>query len=124
MTIDSNKKRHVVSYEKMSDELAAAFEEKYPRGMADLEDDLVKYPKPDGTCFYAVTIETADSINLVKIPVEVDDKEEVEKWLEVEETAEENQVAGSVPVSDDQDGTLPDDNISQYGGSDDDSQDS
>lgn len=122
MTIDSNKKRHVVSYEKMSDELAAAFEEKYPRGMADLEDDLVKYPKPDGTCFYAVTIETADSINLVKIPVEVDDKEEVEKWLEVEETAEENQVAGASPVSDDQDGTLPDDNISQYGG-DDDSQD-
>ena len=58
-----NKKRHVVSYEKMplNPELAAAFAEKYPRGFSDYLTDLVKYPKPDGTSFYAVTVEIPDA---------------------------------------------------------------
>ena len=52
------KKRHVVSYEKMSahPDLAAAFAEKYPKGFSDYLTELVKYPKPDGTFFYAVTV--------------------------------------------------------------------
>lgn len=116
-----NKKRHVVSYEKMNPELIAAFNKKYPGGVNDVFDDLVKYPKPDGTSFYAVTIETEDSINLVKIPVKVDDLEDVEKWLEGEEAAEVEQVAGTSGSPDNTDSTLPDDNISQYGGADDDS---
>ena len=64
-----NKKRHVVSFEKMplNPELAAAFAEKYPRGFSDYLTDLVKYPKPDGTSFYAVTVEIPDAIYLVKI---------------------------------------------------------
>ena len=58
-----NKKRHVVSFEKMplNPELAAAFAEKYPRGFSDYLTDLVKYPKPDGTSFYAVTVGSADA---------------------------------------------------------------
>ena len=60
-----DKKRHVVSYENMSQELLAAFNEKYPRGYQDFFDDLVKYPKPDGTSFYAVTVEIPDAIYLV-----------------------------------------------------------
>ena len=51
------KKRAVVSYENMSEELAAAFAEKYPKGYSDYFQDLVKYDKPDGTNFYAVTVE-------------------------------------------------------------------
>lgn len=113
------KKRHVVSYENMSEALAAAFNEKYPRGFSDYLPDLVKYPKPDGTSFYAVTVETDDSINLVKIKVKTDDAEALERWLEGgEEDAENEDVAGSsadAPA----DTTLPDDNISQYGGDDD-----
>ena len=101
-----NKKRHVVSYEKMplNPELAAAFAEKYPRGFSDYLTDLVKYPKPDGTSFYAVT-----------------DLEDVERWLEGEEDAENEAVAGgSADASDAAGETLPDDNIAQYGsGSDD-----
>ena len=58
------KKRHVVSYENMSPELAAAFAEKYPKGFSDYLADLVKYTKPDGTPFYAVTIEIPDAIYL------------------------------------------------------------
>ena len=46
------KRRAVVSYENMSDEVAAAFAEKYPRGYSDYFPDLMSYPKPDGTSFY------------------------------------------------------------------------
>ena len=45
------KRRAVVSYENMSDEVAAAFAEKYPKGYSDYFPDLVSYPKPDGTSF-------------------------------------------------------------------------
>ena len=89
------KKRHVVSYENMSPELAAAFAEKYPKGFSDYLADLVKYTKPDGTPFYAVTIEIPDAIYLVKI-------------------------TGSAATSGDTGSTLPDDNISQYSTGDDD----
>ena len=114
-----NKKRHVVSYEKMAlnPELAAAFAEKYPRGFSDYLTDLVKYPKPDGTTFYAVTVEIPDAIYLVKINVKTDDLEDVERWLEAENEAV---AGGSADASDAAGETLPDDNIAQYaGGSDD-----
>ena len=111
------KKRHVVSYEKMAahPDLAAAFAEKYPKGFSDYLTDLVKYPKPDGTSFYAVTIEVPDAVYLVKINVKTDDMEDVNRWLEGEEDAENEAVAGgSAEASDASGETLPDDNISQY----------
>ena len=117
------KKRHVVSYENMSEELAAAFAEKYPKGFNDYLPDLVKYPKPDGSFFYAVTVEIPDAIYLVKIKVRTDDAEDIERWLEGEEDAENEQVAGSTADSPVEGETLPDDNIAQYGG-DEDSSDS
>lgn len=117
MALD-NKKRHVVSFENMSAELAAAFNEKYPRGFNDYLDDLVKYPKPDGTSFYAVTMEFPDSIYLVKIKVKIDDLDDIERWLEGEEDAEAEQVTGTSGSADGGDDTLPDDNIAQYGGED------
>ena len=112
-------KRHVVSYEKMSEEVAAAFAEKYPKGFNDYLPDLTKYTKPDGTPFYAVTIETPDSIYLVKIKIKTDDADDIERWLEGEEEAETEQVAGTSAGSGTDGETLPDDNISQYGGDDD-----
>ena len=115
------KKRHVVSYENMSAELAAAFAEKYPKGFSDYLADLVKYTKPDGTPFYAVTIEIPDAIYLVKIKVKTDDIEDLERWLEGEDDADNEDVAGSAAASGDTGVTLPDDNISQYSTGDDDS---
>ena len=106
-----NKRRAVVSYENMSEELAAAFAEKYPKGYNDYFQDLVKYDKPDGTCFYAVTVEIPDAIYLVKIKVKTDDAEDLERWLDGED-------------GDGNDGgSLPDDNISQYSSDDDDNAD-
>ena len=105
-----NKKRHVVSYEKMSPELAAAFAEKYPKGFSDYLPDIVKLPKPDGTSFDAVTIEIPDAVYLVKVQVPTDDIADLARWLEGEEDGDEGTSDGS-----DADGnTLPDDNIAQY----------
>ena len=108
------KRRAVCSYENMSDELAAAFAEKYPKGYSDSFPDLVKYDKPDGTNFYAVTVEIPDAIYLVKIKVKTDDAEDIERWLDGDDGED----------SDGNDGdSLPDDNISQYSNGDDDAAD-
>ncbi len=109
-----NRKRHVVSYENMSREVAEAFAEKYPMGFSDYLPDLVKYPKPDGTYFYAVTIEIPDAIYLVKIKVKTDDADDVERWLDGEDDADNEAAGGERDMSEDGDGALPDDNISQY----------
>ena len=121
---NDNKKRHVVSYEKMSAELSAVFNEKYPNGYSDYLPDLTRYTKPDGTPFYAVTMEVPDAIYLVKIQVATDDLEDVERWLDGEMEAENEQVAGTTADTSSEGETLPDDNISQYSSPDDDQGDS
>ena len=75
------KKRLVVSYANMSPELAVAFKEKYPKGYADYMGDIFKVDKPDGTFFYAISLEIPDAIYLIKIDVKVDDYEEAEKGI-------------------------------------------
>ena len=110
----TQKRRAVISYENMSDELAAAFAEKYPKGYSDYFPDLVKYDKPDGSCFYAVTVEIPDAIYLVKIQVKTDDTEDLERWLAGEDGDDSDNNEGD---------SLPDDNISQYSSGDDDSSD-
>lgn len=116
--MQQTKKRHVVSFERMSPELAEAFAEKYPKGFTSYLPDLEKYTKPDGTPFYAVSIELGEDVYLVKIQVETDDLDDVNKWLDEEEEAEAEEVSGSSPET--TEGTLPDDNISQYGSDGDD----
>jgi hypothetical protein len=110
----TSKRRAVCSYENMSEELAAAFAEKYPKGYNDYFQDLVKYDKPDGTNFYAVTVEIPDAIYLVKIKVKTDDAEDLERWLDGEDGDEADGNEGE---------GLPDDNISQYSSGDDDASD-
>ena len=106
----TTKKRGVVSFENMSEELAAAFAEKYPKGYSDYFPDLVKYDKPDGTSFYAVMLEIPDAIYLVKIKVKTDDAEDIERWLDGEDNDDGDTEEGE---------SLPDDNISQYSTDDD-----
>lgn len=75
------KKRSVISYANMFPELQAAFKTKYPKGYADYMGDIFKVDKPDGTSFYAVSVEIPDAIYLVKIEVKVDDYEDIENGL-------------------------------------------
>jgi hypothetical protein len=110
----TSKRRAVCSFENMSEELAAAFAEKYPKGYSDYFPDLVKYTPPKGEPFYAVTVEIPDAIYLVKIKVKTDDAEDLERWLDGDDGDD----------SDGNDGdSLPDDNISQYSNGDDDAAD-
>lgn len=115
------KRRAVVSFENMSDELAAAFSEKYPRGYADYFQDIQEYPKKDGTKFYAVTMEIPDAIYLVKVKVKTDDAEDIQRWLEGEDENRENEESDT--SSETSSSSLPDSDISQYssaeGGEDD-----
>ena len=103
-------KRAVVSYENMSAELQAAFKEKYPKGYADYMGDIFKVDKPDGSSFYAVSVEMPGAIYLVKISVKVDDYEDVEKDLFNDGI--EDDAAG--------DGTFPEDGTDSSAFSDDD----
>lgn len=110
------KKHAVVSYENMSPELADAFALKYPRGLADYLPDVRKIDKPDGTSIYVVTVEIPSAVYLVKIKMNVDDIDDLNKWLDSEagEDADE-------PEAPSEEGgeALPDDNIAQYGSGDD-----
>ena len=119
--MDNNKpkKRAVISYENMSQDLLDAFKEKYPHGYADYLSDIIKVDKPDGSCFYAVSLEVPDASYLVKIKVRVDDREDIENGLfkdsdgDEEEEPEEDggfpdnedaiAAASGVPVGDDND---------------------
>lgn len=74
-------KRAVVSYDNMNAELQAAFKEKYPKGYADYMGDIFKVEKPDGSFFYAVSLEVPGALYLIKIAVKVDDYEDAEKGL-------------------------------------------
>ena len=103
-------KRAVVSYENMSAELQAEFKEKYPKGYADYMGDIFKVDKPDGSSFYAVSVEMPGAIYLVKISVKVDDYEDVEKDLFNDDI--EDDAAG--------DGTFPEDGTDSSAFSDDD----
>lgn len=96
-----SKRRAVVSYANMSPELAAAFKEKYPKGYADYMGDIFKVEKPDGSFFYAISLEIPDAVYLIKIDVKVDDYEEAEKSL-----FEDPAIAGD---DNGEDSTFPDD---------------
>lgn len=101
----SQKKRAVVSYANMSAELAAAFKEKYPKGYSDYMGDLFKVDKPDGSFFYAVSIEIPEAIYLVKIDVKIDDYEDAENDLFGDDSSDE------APGGD---GTFPDEDGSSF----------
>jgi len=104
----SNKKRLVVSYANMSQELQEAFNAKYPHGYSDYLGDIIKVDRPNGDPFYAVSVETSDAIYLVRIDVKTDDKEDVENGL-FKDTGDDE---AAVP-EDEED--IPDgDNVGQY----------
>ena len=110
-TSKPQKKRAVVSYANMSPELAAAFKEKYPKGYADYMGELFKVDKPDGSFFYAVSVEIPDAIYVVKIEVKIYDYDDVDKGL-----------FGDVDGDDEagtEGNTFPDDGSNSFGGDDD-----
>ena len=109
----SGKKRLVVSYGRMGEreDLEAAFKEKYPRGYSDYMGDLFKVDKPDGSSFYALTVETEDSVYLIKMELKIDNAEDAQKELFPDSDASDVPTEGE---------TFPDDNTENMSDSDDD----
>ena len=110
----SGKRRLVVSYDNMKEDVAAAFKEKYPRGYSDYMADLFKVDKPDGTSFYAITLETDDALYLIKMVVTIDRLEDAQKSLFPDADSSDD-----IPTEGE---TFPDDNTENMSDSDDDSE--
>ena len=53
----------------MTPEIKALFDARYPEGYADF---VNRYPKPNGECFYAVSLYGEDADYLIKVDVNVD----------------------------------------------------
>jgi hypothetical protein len=81
----TEKRKLVVSYKNLSDELKEEFHNHYPAGYTEA---IIKIDKSPGEFFYAVPFETEDVKYLVKIDVKVDLNQEEE--VEEEEFADEN----------------------------------
>lgn len=90
----TTKKRMMISYENLSDELKIALKEHYPDGYANY---ITRVDKPNGGCFYGVMLETEDTIYFVKITVKVDNKsaEDIEKDLFAEEDLIVDEIKGA-----------------------------
>ena len=109
------KKKRFIAQENLPADARAAFDEKYPRGLADYLQDAEEVRKPSGETIYAVRLEMEDTVYLVKVDIKVDSID-VNEWLEgdSEEGDQEGDYSGG-----DGEGTLPDENISQYSGGED-----
>ncbi|MBN1338505.1 MAG: hypothetical protein JXA03_04230 [Bacteroidales bacterium] len=70
------KKKIVTSMEKISQELKERIYELYPDGWSN---HVKRITKPTGDFFYAITVDTDDSTYLVKVPVKIDSKSDLEK---------------------------------------------
>ena len=78
-----NKKRLVVSFNNLSEELLDALKKKYPAGYGD---SIMKINGPNDKVFYAVMLEMPEASYLVKVDVKIDSVgEEVEEKAEFEE---------------------------------------
>lgn len=64
-----SKKKLVVSYKNLSEDLLGMLKDKYPYGFADY---LIKVTKPNNEYFHAVTLDTEDASYLVKVDVKID----------------------------------------------------
>lgn len=69
------KKRVVVSYKNLTDELRDAVKNKYPEGYTE---HMIRIDKAPGDFFYAIVLETEETSYLIKVDVKIDDKVEEE----------------------------------------------
>lgn len=79
------KKKVVIEYSKLSEELLAVYEETYPTGIAG---KTIRFPNARGEVVTAVRIETDDTIYLVKVmakPKEVLTEEQMDEMVKPSE---------------------------------------
>ncbi|MDY0344153.1 MAG: hypothetical protein RBR28_11315 [Lentimicrobium sp.] len=66
-----DKKRVIVSYSNLSQDVLDAIKLKYPLGYSN---NVIKVKTRGEEFFYAITVDTADASYLVKVPVKIDTK--------------------------------------------------
>ena len=100
---ENPKKRVVTSLEKLTPELLEALKARYPYGFTD---HMIRIDKPTGEFFYAVTLETEDTIYLVKVNVKIDTKteEELEKDIFADDDGDDDEIKGAEEIADTDDG--------------------
>ena len=91
------KKRLVVSYKNISDELREKLKKSYPSGF---QDAMIRIDRAPGDFFYAVDLETDDIHYLIKVDVKIDDNPEED---EEKEYYEEEDIEGAEDIADDSD---------------------
>jgi hypothetical protein len=75
-TTKMTKRRAITSIEKLAPEMRQKLQELYPEGWSN---HIRRINKPNGDFFHGITLETDDAVYLVKIPVKVDSKSDLEK---------------------------------------------
>lgn len=65
------KKKMVISYNKLTPELLDLVKKKYPYGYLN---SVIKVSKPNNDFFYAITLDTDDASYLIKVNVKIDTK--------------------------------------------------
>ena len=81
------KKRLIVSMNNLPEGVLEAIHKKYPNGYADY---VLKVPKGENDFFYAITVDTENTIYLVKVNVKIDsgveneEKETVDDDIEID----------------------------------------
>jgi hypothetical protein len=74
----NQKKRIVVSYDNLTQDVIEAIMKKYPQGYAN---HVFKVNLPNNKFFHAITVDTADASYLVKVKVKLDKAEKLEEDL-------------------------------------------
>ncbi|MBN3033962.1 MAG: hypothetical protein JW861_00100 [Bacteroidales bacterium] len=82
-----DKLRKVINLENLPPDAWEAIREQYPDGWKDF---IRKIVKPNGEFFHAITVDTPSVIYLVKVPVKIDTREDLEKFSSEKESEEES----------------------------------
>lgn len=92
----NRKKKLIISYKNLTDEVRELFKEAYPEGYKDY---IQKTIKPNGEAIFVVPLETEDTSYMIKFDVKIDSglvDDDLDKELYGEEEREENEFA---PIS-------------------------
>lgn len=100
-----NKKRLVVSYSNVTPEVLEAIRKKYPLGYSN---HVIKVKTKGDDFFYAITVDTEDASYLIKVPVKIDSKanlneEDPLEDINDEKESEDSSYSESEPSTDSED---------------------
>lgn len=91
------KKRLVISYNNVSPEVLEAIRLKYPLGYSN---HVIKVKTRGDEFFYAITVDTADASYLVKVPVKIDTKGNINDDDNLEDINNEKESEDNFPDND------------------------